>query len=215
MTANTPKANQRNSTATILAKRVDSRPEVLITFDEAAVATEVLNHLATLGWKANTGSAGVTDDSRLFHRGGVLVHVVCEKHALSSGITLPEAVPQIRVLPKPLIRERITEAVRLVEQATRSNGKTDNTLKRPPYWLVQAIHQRGDYGAVSKLAGIVRAPTLRPDGTILQDSGYDRATGLMLVPSCTFPTVPETPTLDDAQKAVAELFDVVADFPFE
>jgi len=142
------------------------------------------------------------------------VHVVCEKKTQTSGITLPEAVPQIRVLPKALLRERITQAVRMVEE--RQTGQdVERVAKRPPDWLVQAIHQRGDYGSVPKLAGIVRTPALRPDGTILQDAGYDSATALLLLPSCSFPEVPESPTLQDAQNAVAELFDVVADFPFE
>lgn len=191
----------------------DEHPEVLVTLNEAAVAVEVLKHLATLGWNTNAGSAGVSDDSRLFHRGGVLVHVVCEKQAQSSGITLPEAVPQIRGLPKALLRERITQAVRLVEEVDRG-GKLVTVTKRPHEWLVRAIHQRGDFGSVPKLAGIVRTPTLRPDGTVLQDEGYDPATGLLLLPSCNFSTIPESPTRQDAQKAVAELFDVVADFPF-
>lgn len=85
---------------------------------------------------------------------------------------------------------------------------------RPTEWLVQAIHQRGEFGRVRRLAGITRTPTIRPDGTVLQKPGYDEQTGLLYLPDCDFPPIPETPTQVEAKQAVAELLDVVADFPF-
>lgn len=192
----------------------DERPEVLIEFDEARVAEQVLHHLGRLGWETPWLSGEGAERSRIFQRGGVLVHVICDRIAELSTITLPESVPQIRSLPKSLVRERITQAVRLQQE----NKKADEVVfvpKRPPEWLVQGIHQRGEYGGkVKALAGVIRTPTLRADGSVLQVQGYDSSTGLLFLPDRDFSKVPDAPTQDDARHAAELLLDVVADFPF-
>jgi hypothetical protein len=193
----------------------DDRPEVYITFNEGVVADEVAKALGMLGWETPWIRSDVAHRVMIYQRGGVLVHVVSDSDAHIAGVNLPEAVPQIRTLPKAIVRERITQAVRLVEE--RPSG--DNIViapVRPPEWLVQAIHQRGDYGAsVRPLAGITRTPMLRHDGTIIQKEGYDSATGILFLPDQEFPNVPQSPTQEDAVRAAVELQEVTADFPFE
>ncbi len=192
----------------------DERPEVLIDFDEAKVAEQVLHHLGRLGWETPWIKPDDAERSRLYQRGGVLVHVVCDRNAEQSAITLPESVPQIRALPKALVRERITQAVRLLEE-TKKGEEIVLVPKRPAEWLVQGIHQRGEYGGnVRPLAGVIRTPSLRADGSILQTRGYDAATGLLYLPDKDFSKVPEKPTQEDAKLAAEVLIDVVADFPF-
>jgi putative DNA primase/helicase len=65
------------------------------------------------------------------------------------------------------------------------------------------------------LAGLINAPTLRTDGSILSASGYDEATGLLLDPDggC-FPTVPNWPGKTEAFAALQLLDDLIATFPF-
>ena len=67
---------------------------------------------------------------------------------------------------------------------------------------------------VPVLAGIIEAPTLRHDGTLLQEDGYDRATGLMLETDTRFPSVPEEPTKREALRALRTLKGLLRDFPF-
>lgn len=192
----------------------DDCPEVLITFDEAAVAEQIVKALGRLGRETPWLQADDVDRCRVYQRGGVLVHVVCDAEARAAGVTLPEAVPQIRAVPKAICRERITQAVQLVEEIPKGDDLVQKP-KRPPEWLVQAVHQRGDYGnAVRMLAGITRTPTLRADGTVIQTPGYDDQTGLLYLPDREFPAVPEKPTQADAARATAELLEVLADFPF-
>lgn len=70
--------------------------------------------------------------------------------------------------------------------------------------------------AVPVLAGIINAPTLRSDGSILKQEGYDPISGLLFVPgNCIFEAIPEQPTFEDAIKARDELRYVLKDFPFE
>jgi hypothetical protein len=63
---------------------------------------------------------------------------------------------------------------------------------------------------VRPLTGITDAPSLRPDGSLIQVPGWDEATGYLFAPSIEFPTVPEAPTLDDARRALVVLREVFA-----
>ena len=66
------------------------------------------------------------------------------------------------------------------------------------------------------LTGIINAPTLRRDGTILDRPGYDASSGLLFFPGdYTFEKIPEHPTLEDAKKSKEELLYILKDFPFE
>jgi len=65
------------------------------------------------------------------------------------------------------------------------------------------------------LAGVVHAPVMRGDGSVLTEAGYDPATGLLFDPlGVEFPPVPDHPTREDACKALEELAAIVKDFPF-
>ncbi len=66
------------------------------------------------------------------------------------------------------------------------------------------------------LRGVVHAPVLRPDGSLLEKPGYDKATGLLYLPdpSVNIPLVPENPTTEDVVKAVKLLDYMLAGFVF-
>jgi hypothetical protein len=193
----------------------DERPLVILTDDEASVAEEVLKHLADFAWGTSAASHELNERFRIYQRGDELFQIVCDDSPFKSGITLPEAAPRIRPLPRALVRERITQAVRLFKERLKNDGEPVLDPITPPEWLVLAIHQRGQFAGVRRLAGIVRTPTLRPDGTVFQERGYDPDTGLVLHPDCNFAEVPNEPTQEDAANAAQELCDVVADFPFD
>jgi putative DNA primase/helicase len=66
------------------------------------------------------------------------------------------------------------------------------------------------------LSGIIQAPTLRLDGSILEVPGYDEETGLFFNPGHTmFPKIEEYPTLSQAEQALHLLMNLLKDFPFE
>ncbi|NUM37294.1 MAG: DUF3854 domain-containing protein [Candidatus Brocadiae bacterium] len=65
------------------------------------------------------------------------------------------------------------------------------------------------------LTGIITAPTLREDGSILDKAGYDEMTGLYFCcENEDFLPVKEMPTLEDAKKALENLKAPLAEFPF-
>lgn len=170
----------------------DDRDDVLIGADEHRVTGEVI---ASLARRAD-----------IYQRGGELVGIRTDATPTTKGVTWSEGAPRIRPLSRANLREEITRHVRLVDD--------DGNEKHPPEWLVRQIHERGEYPGVRPLVGVIDAPTMRADGTILDAAGYDRATGLVLVPSTQFPPVPANASHADAVAARDALLEVVVDFPF-
>ncbi len=84
-----------------------------------------------------------------------------------------------------------------------------------PLKVAMTYRQRVGRWRLPVLAGLIDAPTLRPDGSILATPGYDRATGLLLdTGDACFPAVPERPTRVEAAAALRLLDELVATFPF-
>jgi len=189
----------------------DGRPIVVITPNEAIVTKEVLEHLGNLGWDKPWDCK---DDVRLYQRDGKLVHVVCEPIPESTGITVPPATPRIVQIPKAILRERIGQACELVTEKT-VNGETQIVHTKPPSWLIAAIYERGQYPAtIRPLTALTFAPSMRSDGSLIQEPGYDSLMRLLYLPSEHFPLVADRPTQADAKTAADLLLDVVYDFPF-
>ena len=86
----------------------------------------------------------------------------------------------------------------------------------PPIQVVKTLKQRLGRIKLPILSGVISSPTLRADGSILSVPGYDQATGLLFDPrGVTFPEIPDLPTRDDAERALAALGYLIKDFPFE
>jgi len=167
------------------------RPVVVLDVDQPRIVAEVLRQLA----KEKAGR-------NVFKRAGVLVDVIDADDAT-----------HIRQLPAAQLGLQICESVRLVREREK-DGNIVHDEAMPPKWLLDAVLTDGVFRGVRELRGVVVAPTLRPDGSVLQEEGYDAATKLLYKPAEDFPSVPLNPSREDAQKAAGELLDVVADFPF-
>lgn len=81
--------------------------------------------------------------------------------------------------------------------------------------VVKGTMSRRPILGVRNLERIIEAPTIRPDGTVLDIPGYDAKLRCLYVPSAKFPVVPEFPTAEDAAQALAELEHVFCDFTYE
>ena len=148
--------------------------------------------------------------SEIFARSGDLVPVVRDA-APPPGITRPADAPSIRTVPQATLLEQLTRVTMFVKFDKRSGSLVQSL---PSSTVLAALAARGSWSGVRQLRGILEAPALRPDGTVIQESGYDAATGFLFVPSHPFPAVASKPTRADALRARDELLEVVADFPF-
>jgi hypothetical protein len=86
----------------------------------------------------------------------------------------------------------------------------------PPRDLVAQLLSIGSWGRrLRPLKGVITAPTIRHDGSLLAEPGYDRETELYLDPNGeVMPEINPSPSLDEAQIALGVLFDPFITFPF-
>jgi putative DNA primase/helicase len=167
---------------------------------------------------ANTihAEAAIIADSRntpVFQRGGLLVRILrLEQAELQHGISRAAAAPLISAVTSEWLRCRLNEAVHFVKKDGRARGLVD---KDPPAEYATALLNRSGDWKFPQLHGVIEAPTLRADGSILQSAGYDRTTGLYFDPGpATFDPIPTDPDRDDALQSIAVLEDLLKGFPF-
>src|SRR5262249_35755061 len=139
-------------------------------------------------------------DLIVFQRGYKLVTIIREpQETKREGIVRPAGAPRIIELMPPALRERLTCVARFVGHDARQDAVVP---KHPPGWCAPAVAARGQWEGIRRLEGVVDAPVLRPDGTILRKAGYDPATGIIFEPTIDVPQIPDVPTkkqVDDAR----------------
>jgi hypothetical protein len=86
----------------------------------------------------------------------------------------------------------------------------------PTVGVCRAVLSRTHWAGVPPLAGLVGAPVVRPDGSVLQQPGYDKATRLYYAPKSEIPPVPIEPSDADVADALELLLGkVLADIPWD
>jgi putative DNA primase/helicase len=149
---------------------------------------------------------------RLFQRGTVLALVLPAEPRPKQRIQRTVGSPLIRLCPASTLRLCLAMAATWTVPDKRSKS-LESTMPQP--WVVETLLNLGAWKHVPPLTGIIMAPTLRHDGTILDSPGYDEETGLLYIPGeTTFPAIPTTPTKADALQAFDVLATLFQDFPF-
>lgn len=161
----------------------------------------------------------LSQDPELFQRGNLLVQVLRDSAPLA-GEGRTRQAPRIGEIRPQWLAALSTRRVRWIKRtwkAARGNreGYWEMTPCRPPRDVIGALYERGHWEHVRHLEGVSVCPILRPDGTVLEEPGYDPLTGVLYEPLEQFPPIPEQPDELDAEAALERLCDVVCDFPFE
>lgn len=84
----------------------------------------------------------------------------------------------------------------------------------PPRDVAATILSRDGEWRLPRAAGVITTPTLRPDGSILSEPGYDPSTRLVLMDPPELPAIPEHPNRGEAQAALGVLDGLLREFPF-
>ncbi len=122
-----------------------------------------------------------------------------------------EALRILEVQPHALVEE-LTKAADWEKYDARARKFVPISA---PMQVAETLRQRTGHWKLRVLAGVLNAPTLREDGSILATEGYDPQSGLLLdLRGAAFPEVLEHPTHDDADQALQTLKGLVSDFPF-
>ncbi|GGK39627.1 hypothetical protein GCM10010124_35360 [Pilimelia terevasa] len=103
-------------------------------------------------------------------------------------------------------------------RARKSEGGSVETYEEemtPPRETLSAVLAGKTWPGVAPLRGVIGAPVLRRDGTLLQTPGYDPATGLYLAAKVALPPVPDRPTVEQVAQARSFLLRrFLRDFPW-
>lgn len=98
------------------------------------------------------------------------------------------------------------------EQITKDGTKTYEEVL-PPEWMGASIITRPTFEHIPPLTALVCAPTLRSDGALIWEKGYDASTGIYLANDFKI-SVPAAPTQEDAKASTERLLDLISDFSF-
>ena len=178
------------------------RPSIVVTTREFEVIEQ-----AVVALRAETN---------IFQRAGGLVTILTDLKPVPKRYDITRPAGSLRIVPLPNAQLRRLMTVH-ADWKSESRDRKGNPLlldAHPPGWAVDGVATLGTWEGLPCLEGIVEAPTLRPDGSLLDKPGYDPDTGLYLMPNGTFDPIPTRPSKDEAISAVAVLFDLVQDFPF-
>jgi AAA domain len=115
---------------------------------------------------------------------------------------LQPGAARIELLPPPVLREKLSSTAIYVRMT--ENGRERVHI---PSWVVSAVQSRGEW-PVSSIEMISTVPILRPNGTILDEPGFDHETGVFYMPDADYPE------LMDYEVGLKLLEEVFCDFPF-
>lgn len=155
-------------------------------------------------------AALIESGAGLYQRGGMIVRPGQVPVAINGGRT----VSAQRIVPvgDHAIAEAMTIAASWEKHDKRANRWV--RIDAPPI-VAQTYRDRVGLWRLPVLSGIITAPTLRVDGTVLDRPGYDTTTGLLYEPgAASFPSIPTTPSMDDAGGALLVLEELIETFPF-
>ncbi len=134
----------------------------------------------------------------LYERGGELVRL-CQQ----------VAVP----VEEHWLADYLGRHVAFYRERLDRNGEFLRHEADPPTWLCKTIAQKRGERGLKELTGVITAPTLRPDGTLLKRPGFDEATGLLLRPGA-WPRLQDRPNHAALEAAWAALWKPIAEFPY-
>ena len=138
----------------------------------------------------------------IFQR-GCLVRISREQTATVRGITRPVGAALIAALSETYLRDLLD---RLVEWQKWNDKEADFRRCSVPPDIAKRLLSRSGMWHFPVLTGVVTAPTLRPDGSLITAPGYDAVTGLFLdFQGEQFPPIPDAPTIEQGRAALALL----------
>ncbi|MDP2358563.1 MAG: hypothetical protein Q8M31_21260 [Beijerinckiaceae bacterium] len=160
-------------------------------------------------------SALVLNNAPVFVRGRALVQPVTKDYDTKKGGKTPTTILQ-RLGPQNIAYCVTKYAATFVKRDGRRKDKEALTECKAPMDALISLLTHGDWKMLKSIAGVITAPTMRPDGSIITHPGYDGATRLWLTddPSLIMPTIPAAPTKQDAEEALKLLHCLFDEFPF-
>jgi putative DNA primase/helicase len=188
-------------------KKPKKKHEPLVLPDGLPVIHIRNGELSSLATQAE--GALIKADAPFYQRTGKLVRPITEDVDASHG--RKTTVVRIKPLDSVYARDFLNRNAAFVKKDLRTNH---DMLVNPPDEVVATMLAREGEWKFRSIAGVITTPTMRPDGSLLLDAGYDKATRLLLISPPQIPTIPERPTNEDAEGALKFLEELLIGFPF-
>jgi phage/plasmid primase-like uncharacterized protein len=155
----------------------------------------------------------VTNHVPIFNNNGRLVTPTLRKYPTSDP-AVPTTFSALRQA-KHINLVKALGGAGLGFQKYNPKTKTNKTIDTPRA-VTSNLLEDGDWSHIHECIGVINTPTMRPDGTLISDNGYDQLTKLYVDfdRSLDMPNIPAQPTQEDAQAALKLLEDLLVDFPF-
>lgn len=159
---------------------------------------------------SETEQALIAFDAPFYQRGGLgLVRPIVDEGMASNGS--PTRIARLKVVELDCLIDHMSQSAEWSKWDGRKKGLVP---KNPPKDVAKIVLAREGYWQFRKITGVITTPTMRPDGTILAEPGYDARTRLLLLKPPRLPTIPPRPTRDDALQALRTLGELLEGFPF-
>ena len=145
----------------------------------------------------------------LYARGGELVKPITEDAPGFRGRSTK--VIRLKTVNADCLRDHLSRSAKY----ERHDGRSKKMVPaNPPHEVAATLLSRDGDWKFPRLSGIITTPTLRPDGSILSEPGYDKSTGLLLATTVDMPPIPEQPSWNEALVALQMIDGLLAEFPF-
>lgn len=160
-----------------------------------------------------TETALIDHEPNVFQRSNELVRVMVSRAETVHGICRPGGKTLIAAVDTEHLLDRMNRHIRWQRWSHRKSAWAACNAPRP---VATNLLARAGAWRFRSLVGVVTAPTLRPDGSVIDQPGYDPVTGLLFVPhGVDFPAIPIRPTHEQGRAALNLLLREVLDgFPF-
>ena len=133
---------------------------------------------------------------------------------LGAELAIVEPTGERVLLNEHSLRHLAGLKVRFIESGVRSNGQPYEKPIDPPLSMFKSVLALKSMRRLKPLDAVISAPTLRPDGSVLDQFGYDPDTRILYCGIEEQHYVPDGPTEEQARAALANLWEPFECFPF-
>lgn len=187
-----------------VARGGEAKPRLRSDLPQIKLEAGELHNIAT-----QAEEALIAAETPFYVRGQRLMRPVVDSLPAANGRTTK--VARLAEVSEPAMIDRLSRSATFLKWDARAKKcvPADPTPK-----VASTVLSRDGEWTFPRLAGVITTPTLRPDGTILSQPGYDPATQLLLLDPPVMPKLPARPSKAAAAKALARLDLLLDEFPF-
>jgi hypothetical protein len=152
----------------------------------------------------------VASDKEIFQRGDSIIRPAVQRIPIADD----HKTSGWRLIP--VHQNHLTERFMEAAEFEKFDGRSKKWVKADcPPKLAATYLERVGLWKLPHLLALTNCPTMRADGSIIEQPGFDAATGILFAPlGLVFPPVPKNPTKEEGRAALARMKALISEFPF-